>query len=224
MQLEEIYYREENRKFFILTPDSTNELLVYDFNLVEGDTFHVNWALGLYKPVTLKVTKVDSVNTQDGLLRKKIRLENGPYNGTWVEGVGSINWLFIFPAYLISTSGGYSFTCHYQNKKFIYSDNIGAKCDKYVKTQEIKNDTYFEVSPNPASDQLIIDIALNDYSQKDTELVLYDFTGNAVQKSTLPVTVNTEYMDVSSLPSGIYTLHLKIGGLTTAMEKVVVIR
>ena len=110
----------------------------------------------------------------------------------------------------------------------------GSPCDTIlgVANQELnseKDNKYaLKVSPNPATDRLVIEVTMKDYSQKDTELLLYDITGKEVLPNgrdvKLPEYTYISYMDVSKLPAGIYTLHLKVHGQTVAAEKVVVMR
>ena len=42
---QEILYREDEGKVFIIPQDSVNEILIYDFQLELGDTFLVTWVL-----------------------------------------------------------------------------------------------------------------------------------------------------------------------------------
>ncbi len=110
----------------------------------------------------------------------------------------------------------------------------GSPCDTIlgVANQELnseKDNKYaLKVSPNPATDRLVIEVTMKDYSQKDTELLLYDITGKEVSPNgrdvKLPEYAYISYMDVSKLPTGIYTLHLKVHGQTVATDKVVVMR
>ena len=89
----------------------------------------------------------------------------------------------------------------------------GSPCDTIlgVANQELnseKDNKYaLKVSPNPATDRLIIEVTMNDYSQKDTELLLYDITGMDVLPNgrdvKLPEFAYISYMDVSKLPAGI---------------------
>ena len=110
----------------------------------------------------------------------------------------------------------------------------GSPCDTIlgVANQELnsekENKYALKVSPNPATDRIVIDVTMKDYSLKDTELLLYDITGKEVfpngRDVKLPEYAYISYMDVSKLPAGIYTLHLKVHGQTVAAEKVVVMR
>lgn len=90
------FIREENKRVWMkqvcLFPFDTVNILLYDFNLLVGDTFKTRWSLG---NISMAVTKIDSVLTNTGY-RKRWELKiPGGYSMNcsdkdyWIEGVGS---------------------------------------------------------------------------------------------------------------------------------------
>lgn len=82
------FIREENNRVYLL--DSFGEEgLIYDFNLVQGDTVTINNPLAP-DGLLLTLTGIDSVETFDGY-RKRWKLEWNEFSTPeyWIEGVGS---------------------------------------------------------------------------------------------------------------------------------------
>ena len=137
-----IYYREENRKLYILPEDSINEILLCDFNLNMGDKFmKPHWGWFENESALLTVYGVDSIVTLDGVTRKIIYLytETGPSANTyWIEGIGDMSWLFLFPNYYGSLSGGYHFLCYGIDGEFIYPEGNESYCSSLISTKNIE--------------------------------------------------------------------------------------
>ncbi|MDX2135309.1 MAG: T9SS type A sorting domain-containing protein [Saprospiraceae bacterium] len=154
--MDTLLYREENNRFFVWPQDSAQEILVYDFNLVVGDTFAINWAWALGPtPDTLVVREVDSITTLDGVVRKRMRLEYQGLWGEWIAGMGEARSVFCKPAYIVSVSGGYSFECFAVNVQLVYPDwGPGATCPLISAIGDPPQISGITVYPNPASDAL----------------------------------------------------------------------
>lgn len=200
--LEDLLYREENRKFYVLPEDSLHEILVYDFNLEVADTFRTSWGWGLYDSIDLIVQSVEYVTTIDGVSRKKITLENGAYYGAWLEGIGSLEWVFVFPAYLASVSGGFNFICHSSGGAVIYPvDWTGpADCD-LSSVEEQGKEVTCEVYPNPVTNQ--VNIVLENANPED--LFLVDLNGKTVLHKKLDQNQHTIQIS-DDLKPGLYLL------------------
>lgn len=156
--MDTLLYREENNRFFVWPQDSAQEILVYDFNLVVGDTFTVNWAWALGPaPDTLVVREVDSITTLDGVVRKRMRLEYQGLGGEWIAGIGEARSVFCKPAYIVSVSGGYSFECFAVNAQLVYPDlGPGATCPLISAVGDPPQRPDITVYPNPVSDALYV--------------------------------------------------------------------
>lgn len=87
----EALIRNENGRLY--TPGySGSENLMYDFNLVKGDTFHLDDESSFMKFV---VVDIDTISIYDGSLRRRWKLNpliEFPSDTTiWIEGIGNIN-------------------------------------------------------------------------------------------------------------------------------------
>jgi hypothetical protein len=76
------------------------------------------------------------------------------------------------------------------------------------------------IYPNPAD--AFINVFVESKNVKDCELHLYDMQGKQIYCTTIRESGNTFMMDSSSLPAGIYLLHLQLDGVVVKSEKVVV--
>lgn len=156
---EEILYREEDKRFYVWPLDWDNETLVYDFNLGVGDAFEVNWGWGLLGAIELEVNSIDTITTLDGVKRARfVMFENESYAGTWIEGIGMGNggWVFLFPGYIGSVSGGYNFVCHFQDEQAVISEIT--ECGLIDNLEETNTSKEFQVIPNPVVNEIHIQL------------------------------------------------------------------
>jgi len=174
---QELLYREENQKFYVLPKDSINEILVYDFNLEVGDIFKTNWGWNLTDSISMVIQRIDTVITLDGVSRRKFILDhyNYPGSGTyhqgeWIEGIGSLDWIFVFPSYTLSTSGGFSFICHWVDSNLVYPyfDNF-PECELIDNLNNNQLDFNFSFFPNPFINQL--NIEFNHLNVKEVKVI-----------------------------------------------------
>lgn len=93
---------------FVVPADSSEALLVYDFNLTAGDTLEQIYALNSYQPTQyggfslledqgFGPIVVQQVDTVTGPLGQHRRLSLGSSNGVWIEGIGNNQGLFWDP-------------------------------------------------------------------------------------------------------------------------------
>ncbi len=207
----EYLYREENGKFYVIPENYPDEILIYDFNLIEGDTFVAHYAWGVFDSLTLVVESVDTITTLDGVQRKRILLEDDSHQGRWVEGVGSLDWVFTYPTYSVSVSGGYNFICNSHEGETVFANNANTDCDAIVKTFEIEKTTQFDIYPNPVGD--IFNIDFKNLAAKN--LTIVNLTGEVVIEQV--INQRQKVFQVSQkLEPGIYFIKI-----FTETEKVV---
>ncbi len=197
---EEALYREQNGRFYVIPQDSINEILVYDFNLQVGDLFQTDWGWGITDSIDLIVQSVDTITTLDGVSRKKIELVGGvggQYNGRWLEGIGFMDWVFIYPAYVGSLGGGYIFICHARTDTIVYpawadSSDCGLLSSVDGVFKEERN---VKLYPNPANKHLQID--LQNMQAKKLEII--DVRGRII----LEQKINNQYT-IIQLPNDLF--------------------
>lgn len=189
-ELESLLYREENRKFYILPQDSFNEILVYDFGLSVGDTFSTSWGWALEDSITLTVKTIDTITTTDGVARKLMTLadDNAGLYGTWLEGIGNLEWVFVYPGYKNSVSGGFIFGCHAVDNLVLYPFNITSPptpgCGIVSTNDEISTISGIKIAPNPIGEDLYVQLSDIDKIQIRTMagVIIYEVICNKNQE------------------------------------------
>ena len=83
--------RQDGGKVYCQTEDSTQEWLIFDFDLKAGDTF-VNGIGELYL--------VEEAGSADNSRKLRLLSEDGTKEDTWIEGIGSLRWGFL-PDYVV---------------------------------------------------------------------------------------------------------------------------
>lgn len=93
------FFREEDNRFYQYISPSEGERLLYDMNLKAGDSIRMDYADG---PVTLVVTKEDSIQLDDEKYRKRLTLQcvrDGELESgnaaEWIEGIGCLYETFV---------------------------------------------------------------------------------------------------------------------------------
>jgi len=213
---QDILYRGEGRKFYVIPQDSTEEILIYDFNLEVGDTFVATWGWQIWNSFeSLEVYAVDTILTVDGIARKTITLGNVSSYGTWVEGIGSQDWIFVYPGYSGWLDAGYNVTCHFQEEEPIHSPWGNAEsCDLDALTgiSETELNSTFDLYPNPVRE--ILTVKFKDL--KIHKIKIIDFSGNMVFENKVDL---QQYSLRTSniLASGVYLIqvHKENGSIVT---------
>jgi hypothetical protein len=185
MVTQKVYYIDVNN----------DEVLLYDFSLVEGDVFE-------YK----EVTKVDSIQLLDGTYRKRIGFRDG-YN-SWIEGIGSIKGGLLRDTrnYLKNETEAW-LLCYYENDSLLYMNDNFDTCNLSFFYNDIET---FEKSicpliyPNPFSQKLSISFDNPVHCEK-TEVVLKALDGRVVYNETINSDIS---IDLSFIGKGIYLLAL----------------
>lgn len=190
------FFRVDNEKVYFkldYTPDTT-EYLIFDFSLIEGDTF---WypddpvSNYIYDGFSI-IETLDTIQVFDGSFRKRWKL-NPPYNNIcgeneyWIEGIGSA---YSHPFYLLNC-----FECSTIFKEFWYKDSL--VFENLISSDIEVQKPDFKIFPNPTADIL--------YIENMNHPILYsifDTNGNQLLRGkTIDDTIN-----VQELNSGIYFL------------------
>ncbi len=114
-------YREDDKKVYQLNLVDSSEVLLYDFGLEVGDVLLGENFIG---EVDLTVVDIDSIQLEDGSLRKRIYLSNGDdCMIPWVEGLGSIYYGFNQAEYTCFADVGTTLICFSQNGIPLFFEN-----------------------------------------------------------------------------------------------------
>jgi hypothetical protein len=180
----------DTKKIYFVPKNSSEEILLYDFSLVVGDTFSVksNWHQGEYS-----VTMVDSI-AYLGHKRLTITITNDLKSYNWIEGVGSKQG-FLYINYYDGT-----LLCVNDSNNLIYKNDSDYDCIKTgsldaISETSAQND--LKVFPNPATDNVSI--------EKNSMIKLieiYDLCGNKL--ACYSPNQNSYRITFTSLKKGIY--------------------
>ena len=184
---------------------------LYNFNAQVGDS----WRMAK-QPITnvvaqnsrIKVLATGNLNinneTRKYLVVDKCDSNNislGWFNDTIIENIGFLHDYLLpydqFDGAVDGNEGG-PFRCYTDNNFVTYKPSYTEVCDYIMGTPEITANASFQIYPNPVSDWIQISLnVVNEYLKYS----IYSSEGKKVQTGQM-----SEQIDVSNLPSGIYTL------------------
>ena len=207
------YYLYDSSKVYMGTRlDSMN--LMYDFNLMPGDSFaFYSYSGSSTSPANyyIKVNLIDSVNL-NGTWRKRINFNSTASTSyinnvtiRWVDGLGVQNYGPIHSVAAIQglkLTGNINLVCFSEN----FSNAIGT-CN-FVGINEEDSDLFFMIYPNPASDDIYIQSKHLTFKRENVPTIL-DLNGKQIFIPILYINSNTYKLDVSTLMKGMYFITIK---------------
>ena len=183
-------------KVYFIPADSINELLIYDFTVLAGDTAFVYEDYGGgFVPATYPYSSPDSV-VINGTYRKRISFSGSAY---WIEGIGCTQGLFreAWP----NVSGWYTnLECMSENNTSIYPVTASGPCSLTSGIEETTTGLQPEIFPNPSSGEFLIRWS----GQKNIIVDVYDVLGNKVHNAN----GNEIQLKLPDHPNGIYFIHI----------------
>ena len=207
--LDGAYRNDDNQVYYCKWNGSSydDEVLLYDYDLEEGDFFHDD------DEHPMQVTEVTTITDLNGVSRKKITftfIGLTDVSEFWIEGVGS-NRGFMhvgqWEAAHDSEGEMYHMLCYHVNNDVIYVNPEYNDCDiDDVEENTVGNS--ISIYPNPANE--IIKILNNNLSISGIEII--DLTGRIVLSTEKCGDIN-----ISELAEGQY--FVKIIGETTIVKK-----
>jgi hypothetical protein len=198
------------RVFALLVPNSpvfpndiindSIETLIYDFNLMLGDTFFVK---GMSDSIQI-VNNIDSVQIE-GFWRKRISFSSvGLSTRVWIEGIGDMKGLF-FPA-LYEFENRNTLTCYEDSEIFWTNPELvqhGTNCFSVgIKRKMPKTNFSLQVYPNPASTIIYFDFK-NSFSKPIT-VTIYNLLGQQETEVVSLTTQKTISINLNNLKKGVY--------------------
>ncbi|MFW5663590.1 MAG: T9SS type A sorting domain-containing protein [bacterium] len=178
-----------------------NEVLLYNFSLVEGDEFQ-----------HMLVTMVDSIQLLNGTYRKRIEFEHGLYS--WIEGIGSIEGGLLWSDWGMKKHIPEAWTlCYYENDSLLFMNDDYETCDiNFLVNIEETSDKSFSpiIYPNPFTKNLSISFENPMYSET-IEIRIKALDGRVVYNEIIHSDIS---LNLSFLEKGIYLLLLTNRGIT----------
>jgi len=217
--------REQNKKVYTVIGNLPEHLL-YDFNLLAGDTIHYDYSLATGSSTTFSrvVTNIDSILLLDGKYRKRFAFNPVGFNSiedTVVEGIGSIMWVGLFNPLVnawCTCGDGYEVTCFKQNDTAFYLNN--PLCDHCFCTflttlNDFEKQGITKIFPNPTNGKFTIE---TNTAEKQSVQVL-DLNGRFVLSQKINGTTS---IDAGNLNEGVYNVIIKTGYSITNKKLVIV--
>lgn len=187
------YVRDTLNKIYF-TSFGNPDTLLYDFNLIVGDTLPLSYLINASYTVT--VTAIDSIVVGNSY-RKRFELSSGSYH--LIEGIG--HDFGIFEPLGIGFDCGYNLSCYSSNDTTYYPSLNSSSCDINVGISSI-DIMQSNVYPNPANSFITI--------TNSHPIITIDIL-NLIQQSIMSVNGNGEQkleVDITKLNPGIYFLKI----------------
>ncbi len=199
---------EEEQVFNLPERSAEEEYLLYDFSLMEGDTFRTQWGYwtGNNEIIELQVTTIDSTQMVSGEYRKTWYLQNqdSGYETHWTEGIGDAVWLMHAPAYLFSVSGGFQLICHVVSNELQYDPGGNMYCST-VSAENVKAPFSIHILPNPFMNKVWI-------KSPDThiqEIRIFDQNGRQVWSNIYDQPIQTIPIDLEPYTGQFFVLMIR---------------
>lgn len=186
--------REDNqKKFFMLYASQTTENLMFDFNLLSGDSLpDMTSVYGCNIPRSV-VTTIDTIMFGAQPLQR-FHFNPGLFNKTMYEGIGCSGGLIRFGSLCQAFEAGACLTAYKKGNESIYFG-----CGIAATGLIINNSRNFvDVYPNPADGQLSVSSTL----EGTQTFELFDYLGRLVLHQT--IVMKEERINTAALPAGLY--------------------
>ena len=199
--------REEGNKVFLLDFPSGEIILLYDFDLEEGDSYEIDVSPGSNFPIFYTIT-IDSVRIENiGGKDYKIQyVDNPEFGPKIIEGVGC-NKYFV-PQGNICDPQYFGIRCFTSPNDFVDFD-LEHECDALISafpssSREIELDTKITIYPNPS----ILDFLYlnNDSDARIEKIEIFDLEGRNVKSNSSYFSM--EKIDLNDLVNGSYFLRI----------------
>jgi hypothetical protein len=176
-------------------------ILLYDFNLQEGDSFHVD--------NNMKVDSIRFIEWGDSIRKFWFFNEQNTYGYiTWIEGVGERANFICSDVCICSCAS--QLLCFQENGNLVYQSPYYTSCYIYTAVPlNSKSPELINLFPNPATNYLTLNIDNVQLLPSDSyrnNFQLYDMQGRMQLKGETSAT-QTE-INVATLPRGLYVLKI----------------
>jgi hypothetical protein len=207
------YYLQDSNKVYMGNRlDSMN--LIYDFNLMPGDSFAFNSYSGSStSPANyyIKVNLIDSINL-NGTWRKRINFNSTASTSyinnitvRWIEGLG-VQYYGPFHSVAaiqgLKLTGNINLVCFSEN----FSNAIGT-CN-FVGIKDEETEHFLKIYPNPSNDFIYLQSTQLTFTKNELPII-FDLNGKPIPATPQFINDTTIKLDVSHLHVGMYLIVLK---------------
>lgn len=220
------YLREDDEKRVFYKAGLAEDIPLYDFNLVVGDTFP--GAMGTFSDCYFVVRAIDTLVLLNGDQRKRWTVENPgifneqfPKTSYWIEGMGSSTGVIRH-----ISEGGYCtehypyFTlCYYEGGEVLYGTPASEQgCWLLTSAQDINGGSKeISVYPNPTQKEVYVESLLLDNTIENVRL--YSATGQVL--SDYQIKAQSGVIDLNTYQPGVYYLLIEDSAGMLASKRLV---
>lgn len=193
-----------------------NFKILYDFQAEVGDTWSIPFTYGQYQEtVTYTVEEISIVDVQGSPRRQlhcnvsfELGILESPAKALIVEGVGDLHYLFPWQSALC-TEGYIIGLCTYTDEEIgTYRPDPNIECITSVSVNDLADQNFFEVSPNPTSH--FLNIRVPGSAPDIIPFTIFDLQGRAIHQGQINNHSVFE-LSVSEWTSGLYFIKSNFG-------------
>ena len=206
--------REVDNRVFIKYPSLDSENILYDFNLLVGETFS-----GFYYdcPFELVLQEIDTITLLNGEQREKFIFSDGEQ---WIKGIGSLYGLIYVGVYWCEADMYYDLSCCFENGEQIFqSDNYESCFTNTVGVDEKNKQTNYKIYPNPFTNSAIIKFNYSD--SQDYILQIINQSGQIIQ-TLKNITSGEIEIKKGDMKNGVYFYRLQNSNGIVAKGKMII--
>lgn len=223
--------RNENKKYYFIPNDSTNEKLIYDFELDINDSVPIG-----FKPYPAFREIIYDTSHRvlfDGSKRKIYNTKIQNYAGdiigysTYFESLGNYNSLVHPDLFTVQNyDGGFEMFTYCENGQLLYDQpNLGwlpgENCSFPVITVENGTTPELIIKPNPTSgNNITIQLVTTQSGSEEYDLILLNNYGQIVHRESKYTSSNNQISLSLNIPKGLYILCLTYDH-KTIMKKII---
>lgn len=207
------FMRSFGKQMFIRTPFDTSEYLLYDFNLIIGDTLPISY--NNYES-NVTVIAIDSIYTPYGY-RQRFEITGNTWSQYLIEGIGHSKGLV--ETMQTPLECGFELVCFSLNDTSYYP-TAGPTCNMNVGLSELEDDIPPSVFPNPFTQTATITLGKQ---VNNATLFISNSLGQVVRKYT-NLNGTTISIDSVGLPGGFYTCRILSDGNYSSIGRMIIIK
>jgi len=204
-----------NKKVYLILPTMNSDTLLFDFNLIIGDTLPPSYLNN--QGGSNIVTGIDSIQIGNKYHKKFNFNVSNPYIwvDSFIEGIGS--WAGLDNIYQ-AFEGGSDLACFNENS---VGGEYSGECVIEPFTVSIHNISLvlnFKISPNPFTNETLLQ---TDKTLRNASLTISNSIGQQV-KQIKNISGQSIILNRGNLPSGLYFVQLTQDGKILMMDKIII--
>ena len=210
--------REDNNVVYYVPHDATEGVL-YDFNLVEGDTVFVKNMFCGDMELEATVVEIDTVE-YFGIERKRWQLESEGWTEYWLDGIGSLSGPMHSFYSLCIICPVWDLLCFHENDDLLYIMPGQTNCyQTSVGIEEQLAEATFKILPNPVNQGQYFEI---ESSQGIRNISIYNSVGLLVKQMSFAPNEKT-IIKTDDMKPGLYLVKIETWNKLTITKKLLIL-